>query len=33
MMRLSFDKWLDEGMMKAYSIDFQIIETIFIITG
>ena len=30
MMKLSFDKWLDEGMMKAYSIDFQIIETIFI---
>lgn len=30
MMRLSFDKWLDEGMMKAYSVDFQIIETIFI---
>lgn len=29
-MRLSFDKWLDEGMMKAYSVDFQIIETIFI---
>ena len=30
MMKLSFDKWLDEGMMKAYCTDFQIIETIFI---
>ena len=30
MMKLSFDKWLDEGMMKAYCTDFQIIETRFI---
>ena len=29
-MKLSFDKWLDEGMMKAYCTDFQIIETRFI---
>ncbi len=29
-MKLSFDKWLDEGMMKAYCVDFHVIETIFI---
>jgi predicted PhzF superfamily epimerase YddE/YHI9 len=30
MMKLNFDKRLDEGIMKAYCIDFQIIETTFI---
>ena len=29
-MKLSFDKRLDEDIMKAYCTDFQIIETIFI---
>ena len=30
MMKLHFDKRLDEGMMKAYYVDFQIIGTTFI---
>lgn len=30
MMKLSFDKRLDEDIMKAYCTDFQIIETRFI---
>ena len=30
MMKLSFDKRLDEDIMKAYCTDLQIIETIFI---